>query len=68
MPLFVDKLGPQIRELFLRRYAPNAHVPLLGDVANVEVPRRHGFSTRAAGFDFKLHIVSKCCRCGTGRT
>lgn len=35
----------QIRELRLHRYVVNAHVSLLHDLAGVEVPQSHVFST-----------------------
>ena len=49
MPLLVEKLGSQIRQLLLRRYVVNAHVSLLDDLANIEIPQSHVVSTRALG-------------------
>ena len=68
--LFVEKLGSQIRQLLLRRYVVNAHASLLDDLANIEIPQHHVFSTRGEGLvsGFRVHVVPKCCRSGAGRT
>lgn len=58
VPLFIETRGSQIRQLLLRRYIVNAHVLLLDDLADVEVPQSHVVSSRAVGLvSGYLHII-----------
>lgn len=49
IPLFVEKLGSQIRALLLCRSVVNGHVLLLDRLAGLEKTQSHLFSTRAVG-------------------
>lgn len=49
VPLFVEKLGSLIRDLVLPLCVVDIHVPLLDDLADVEVTQSNVFSTRAVG-------------------
>lgn len=58
MSLFAETLDSQIRQLLLRRHVVNAHVPLLDNLADVDVPQSHVFSTRAVDLVSGAEVLS----------